>query len=261
MQKLADLLQDKRILTPPKQGDFEGAPKRPSVRKERLVIDNEFFERGYAAQFHRKRVLDVYCVLAKYANHKNQTCFPAIPTIMKETGVKNRNTIINAIKILESYNFIAVVHAKSKTSNRYALLDCRVWKPTNSINLDTILKAKKSSQAVSKDTVQPYQDGGANSITSDTRNHITKLDNEINQEIKIKESSNKEALNDVSAEKPSLSKPSMIMLKAYYEESDVLKAVALLQESGTEVSFSSAKDVLQRWSSESKIKPIKELTW
>jgi len=116
-------------------------PIRPKRKKTRLFIDNEYFSKGYTAQFPTS-VLTIYAVLAKYANAEHQTCFPAIPTIMREGGIGNRNTIVKALKILEAYCIVNISHSRGRTSNLYTLLHTDAWKPINSINFDTITKKK-----------------------------------------------------------------------------------------------------------------------
>ena len=81
-------LLDSKKLHKPKPGNFEGLPIRPSKEQTRLVIDNEYLEKGFMAIF-PKTVSLVYSVLAKYANYRSQRCFPSIATIMKDSGIKN----------------------------------------------------------------------------------------------------------------------------------------------------------------------------
>ena len=177
MRSINEILKSKIPSNPLTEG---GLPKRPvRGKKTRFFIDNEFLANGYAALFHRKRVFDVYAVLTKYANYRTQICFPSVRTIMKETGIKNRNTVHRALKILEQYQIIAVVHSKGKRSNRYALLDARAWKEPNSINIDTVDKTKINPKTVSEEPPKLYQNEVPNSITGDTRNLITKSNKEI----------------------------------------------------------------------------------
>ncbi len=111
---------------------------RPKIRKKRFYIDNEFLANGYASYFRKLSLLDVYCVLAKYANHQSQICFPSIDTIIQESGVKNRNTVVKAINKLEELNLIRVFRSKGRSSNRYFLLDNMVWLKFNSDTGDTV---------------------------------------------------------------------------------------------------------------------------
>ncbi len=115
MQPLRRILNNKKIPEPGK-GNFEGLPVRPSKKNTRLFIDNEYFEKGYARLF-PKSVLAVYCVLAKYANYQTQTCFPSIDIIMRESGIKRRNTVIDGLKILEAYSIIHIEHSKGWSPN------------------------------------------------------------------------------------------------------------------------------------------------
>lgn len=164
--------------------NLNGLPGRPANKKTRLFIDNEFFELGYAGIF-PKYVLPVYGVLARHANNQTQTCFPSIKTIMRKSGVKNRNSVEKAIKILELYDMVAVARSRGRIPNNYKLLSHSIWRPPNSINIDTIRKLKKPPKTVSLNHAQQYQEQSPNIITNDTRSHIIKSDNK-----EIKENNN-----------------------------------------------------------------------
>ncbi|MBU1102759.1 helix-turn-helix domain-containing protein [Patescibacteria group bacterium] len=181
-------------------------PIRADKRKTRLFIDNEYFKKGYASLF-RKSVTLVYCVLAMYANKKTQTCFPSIETIMKESGIKRRNSIVDSSRVLESYNIVTIFRSKGLNPNIYSLLDPSVWKEPNSINVDTVLKNKNRPETVSENQPQQYQNQPPNSIPTDTRNHISKSYNEISNENK---NPNKEALEKMRIFMEKLKKDSKI---------------------------------------------------
>ena len=110
---------------------------RPHRKKTRLYIDNEYLEEGYA-DFLSKQTTMVYLVLAKYANYRTQTCFPSISTIMCKSGVRNRNSVVKALKTLKQYHIIAISHSKGRTSNCYALLHTSVWKNPNNFSANKI---------------------------------------------------------------------------------------------------------------------------
>ncbi len=130
MQPIRKIISSRKIPETVKE-NFEGLPIRPSKKNTRLFIDNEYFEKGYARMFPRS-VLSVYCVLAKYANFETQTCFPSIDTIMEESGIKRRNTVVSGLKILELYGIISIEHSKGWCPNQYALLSSDVWKDSTS---------------------------------------------------------------------------------------------------------------------------------
>ena len=92
---------------------------------------------------------------------------------MRESGITNKNTAHNAIKILEAYDIIVVLHSNGRTSNEYALLDSSKWKPVNSTNLATVLKKDTPANCI-KNNSQQRQNISSNSITGDTRSHISK---------------------------------------------------------------------------------------
>ncbi len=252
MEPLRRILNNKKIPEPGK-GNFEELPVRPSKKNTRLFIDNEYFEKGYAKLF-PKSVLTVYCVLAKYANYQTQTCFPSIDIIMRESGIKRRNTVINDLKILEAYSIIHIEHSKGWSPNQYALLSPVAWTEPDSIDIDTVLKSKKILKTVSKSKPKQYQNQSYNSISSDTGNHLIKLSNEIMD--KIKNSPNKET--NMGAP---LSEVAFLVLKYHYQKKDILQAISSIREAGKEVSFRSVKELLKQWSRDSKIVPIKDMMW
>lgn len=233
--------------------NFEGLHIRPSKKNTRLFIDNEYFEKGYARLL-PKSVLAVYCVLAKYANHETQTCFPSIETMMRESGIKNRNTVIKALKILEAYRIIYIEHSKGGLPNQYALLNSDAWKEPNSINTDTVNSITSDTETVSKNELKQYQNSSSNSITSDTGNHLIKSSNEIRD--KIKNISNKEI--DMGIQ---ISKGAFSVLKCYWKENDITEAISLLREDSKEISFRTVKDLLKQWSGKGKITSIKDMKW
>lgn len=134
-------------------------------RQKRFCVDNEFFENGYAAMLSRDAL--VYFLLAKYANMETQICFPSYETIIRETGIKNRNTIARIIRILEKLNFIKVERSTNRKSNTYTLINYSEWRPVFSITSDTVA-------IVSKTTHKQYQKLVSRSIKDDTGNQLTK---------------------------------------------------------------------------------------
>lgn len=230
MKSLQELLQNKISEPENQRGNL---PIRPLKKKTRFYIDNEYFAKGYGELFHRSRVFDVYGVLAKYANHRTQVCWPAVGTIMKEAGIKNKNTVIKAIKLLESYGIIAVSHSRGYRSNKYTLLSSYIWKPANSITSDTVQDLVTS---VPENTPVQVQSQMPNSISTDTENHISKSTKEI-------------------------SVTTYRILEVYFKSSDIEKAVETLKNSGLEINFITVKRRLQQWSKEKTIIPIKELEW
>lgn len=182
MKSVAEILKIKNFSKPNDEPTFDNDSIRPTKKRTRLFIDNEYFGKGYAAMF-PNNVTVVYSILAKYAHHQKQICFPARTTIMREGGIKNPNTLSGAIKILEAHNIIGVNRSKGRVANRYILWRPEKWKSPNRIIVDTVKTIKKSSSTVSKLTLQPYQKQPTNRINSDTRNHINKSSNEIGEGI------------------------------------------------------------------------------
>lgn len=219
MESMAESLK-KRALPKINRENFDGLKIRPSKKETRLFVDNEYFASGYGEYF-PKNVSLVYFVLAKYANFKTQTCFPSFSTIMKEAGIKNRNSAVNAIKILEAYSLIAANHSKGKYSNRYAMLDICHWRKPNSITIDTILKVGKNKQTVSMGMSNQYQKDLANGIPVDTRNHLNKSSNEIKDGFSFKE---EDGLNQ-------LLPPTKTLIRRYFQDGEIIAALKFLRES------------------------------
>ncbi len=144
-------------------------------KKTRFYVDNEYFENHYASELPHY-VTVVYFVLARFSNSETQSCFPSIKTISDRIR-SNRNYVIRAIKLLESYNIILVKRYKGTKSNEYRLNDVANWKPICGISGDTA----EDSSVVSNTDDRQYQNSVFSGIEDDTLNHINKSDNEIKQ--------------------------------------------------------------------------------
>jgi DNA-binding transcriptional regulator GbsR (MarR family) len=182
MEQIDEILKK----NPPVQAEsiatFATLPIRPKLKETRLFLDNEYFSEGYAAKF-PNWVTVVYGILAKYANAKEQTCFPSYETIMKGCGV-SRNKVNPAIKVLEIHNIIAVQRSRGgkKKPNQYILLSTTVWESFNNTYLNTVLRNKKNHQTVPDLYAKQYLNEYPNSTPVDTVNQLTKSTNEINDE-------------------------------------------------------------------------------
>jgi hypothetical protein len=239
MRKASEMLNTRKLarMKPPL---FSGHKRRASVSPKRAVIDNEYFEKGYASVFPNS-VLGVYLVLAKHANHITQRCFPSAETFMALLGMKNRNTIFKALVILEEFGLIAVQHSKGYNSNYYLLLDPSVWKDPYSIDIDTLIKSRKRKGTVSNATPKPSQNIPENSSKPDTRIELKDSDK------KISENSGKTSLKEGSAKAESvvnltqeevlgkLSAPVRGIISSCYSPEDIALAVGdILQTSPSE---------------------------
>ena len=102
-------------------------PLQPRRRKKqtRLYLDHEYVTQGHLQELPRSATV-IYLVLAKYANFTTQTCFPSLDTLMKESGIKNRNTAVQAIALLRAHRIIAV-QKRGRSSNLYTLIDPSSW--------------------------------------------------------------------------------------------------------------------------------------
>ena len=117
---------------------------RQSGKKTRFYIDNEFLLWGYAAKYRKEMsLIDVYCVLARHANAKSQSCFPSLKTIMEMSGVLNKNTVIKALKKLEELNIVKILRSTGRHPNKYLLLDPSVWVKEKGIKDDNVQRCQK----------------------------------------------------------------------------------------------------------------------
>ena len=248
MKKIGEILNSKK---PPQVApeSFNALRRRPSVRRARLVIDNEYLEKGYAALFPNSTTL-IYCVLARRAHHTKQTCYPSAEDIIRLCGIKNRQTIFDAFKILEAFGLIAIRHSKGRVSNFYVLLDVSEWKDPNSIKIETVLAQKRVRATVSKSEGQPSQKDPANSAADDTRSHITDSYKEITTE-KVEKEENANAENPLGR----MNDAGRFMLRGYYSESDMVAAVAEIPDDGEKLTTGQVVSVLNRRG----VAPLKEL--
>lgn len=240
MNRLGDILNKKKWK--PKLDSLEGVPIRESIKQTRLYLDNEYFQKGYASIFPHS-VTVVYCVLAMFANHKTQTCYPSAKRIMEIGGITNRNTVFEAFKILEWYKIVDIVHrSKGRVPNLYALLDSRGWKVANSINFATVIQEVRKKRTVSKKDIQQSQNNTNNSSTDDTGNHLMDSDKEIMQKIEEKEEKipikGKELLERLSLLTKSVVAPC-------FSEGDLVDALEELYANGNEVEKLGYKPVFE----------------
>jgi DNA-binding transcriptional regulator GbsR (MarR family) len=236
-EPLSNLLKNKRFNKTAKPYPFAGLVKRLNKKQTRLYIDNEYLERGYAALFPSNTAL-VYLALARYANYQTQQCYPSITEIMRSTGLKNRNTVVKAIKILEAYRIIGVSHGKGKRSNNYLLLDTSQWRTPNSINFDTITR----KVAVSPTKPLQYQKHSPSGIKTDTQNNISKSYKEIKE--------NNFNTNSCKS-----------LLKKHYKEIDIDLAIKELQGEANPVTTPAVKALLGKWAAAGKITRLEPMNW
>ncbi len=249
MESVKTTLSRRSYTQPNKPHPFVSVKARPSVKRTRYYIDNEYIANGYAELFPHS-VTVVYNILARRARHETQQCFPGYDSIMKDSGITNRNTVSLSIKILEAYKLIAVSPGTQYKSNDYLLLDCSEWKPVGSIPLESIKLQKKRQKRVSKTSVQQYQKPLDTGIADDTINHLTKSSNEISKETFKEEPEYKSKYSSIYG-----------FFRSFYREEDITNAITALEKVSPEVSGSAVKTQLQGWTREGKITPIKEVTY
>ncbi len=212
-------------------------PIRVKDKNSKLYIDNEYIELGYISHF-SKNTTPVYLVLAKYANYETQTCFPSVKTIMEKAGISNRNEVFKAIKTLEKYRIIYIKHSTGKYPNVYKLLSHTVWIPINPNG--------SNNDTVSKLTTKPYLKPTVNSTKIDTRNNINKEYNEMDK--------------NFSEERKSFN-VGYPALDGFYEASDIESAAEFLKDSNNPSNTIGVKKLLEQWTREGKIKPLKIMPW
>lgn len=236
MESTGNILNKKKWQ--PKLDSFEGLPIRPPVKQTRLYLDNEYFEKGYAAAFPDSATA-VYCILAKYAHHEKQICFPAAKTIMELDGITNRSTVFRAFKILEAYNIIAIIHrSKGRVPNVYALLAPSHWTSLNSLPFETVIQRIKKPRTVSVKQGQQSQNPPHNSGTDETRSHITESNKEIKDGLKKSSIKGTELLQRLSPASKSL-------LTNYFSKEDMVAALEEIVASDAKADKLGYKPVLE----------------
>lgn len=125
-------------------------PIRPRGKKTRLWIDNEYFSERYGEVLPLS-ALAVYAVLAKFANARTQSCYPSVTKIMQESCIKSAKTVAAALKQLEQYRLIKISHSRGRSSNRYTLLDSRIWLKPNPVKISAELGQILPSTPVKND--------------------------------------------------------------------------------------------------------------
>ncbi len=107
---------------------FDKSILRKKDKATRLFIDNEFIEKGYLAALPHQTI-SVYMALIKHCNTKTQTAFPSHKTLQRLAGIKNKNSLIASISILEDLNIIKVIRSKGgvNCSNHYGFVNSDYW--------------------------------------------------------------------------------------------------------------------------------------
>ena len=154
---------------------------RPRKNRERFYIDNIVLT--VYAKYIKTSGLALYNVLSKHANSVDQCCWPTYETLMKESAIGNRNTVIKYLRRLERYRLIWISR-KNKQVNIYCLL--RVLPIDSRDNL---------SLTSDKDKCQKGDPIGGN---SDTGTNLTNSENELGDLISQEETNKLKALDRVN---------------------------------------------------------------
>ena len=157
-------------------------------RKEKFMVDDEYIN-SWAKICGWKATL-VYMSLCRHSNI-SQESFPAITTMMEELKV-GRNTILDGIRLLHSYQLITVRKFKNKKgrwqNNIYVLLDKSAWikepRPSQGLGNQVLEKTKscpsQNKTTSSTRTLRKPIEGYTNKVK---RNNIKKETFRKNREI------------------------------------------------------------------------------
>src|SRR3989344_8427852 len=148
----------------------DGYLVRERGKQTRFYIDNEFLKLGYAAAV--RHLLSVYGVMCKHARSDTQKCWPALDTIMKESGVSNRRTVLGVINALEYFRMIGTKNDKDLNRNTYYILTQSRWHELTS-------GTRATAQAVAKMPRKEYQNSTRGGGIAATLSHSIKSPNKI----------------------------------------------------------------------------------
>lgn len=117
---------------------------REKNKPTRFFVDNEYVDKGFLAAFPHQ-VTSVYMALLKHCNTKTQTAYPGLKTLQRLTGIKNRNSLITSISMLEEYNILTIVRSKGGTNNpnMYGFVSSHEWSEIDPINKSKKLTIKQ----------------------------------------------------------------------------------------------------------------------
>lgn len=245
MRNMGSILNSKKLRLDD-GGAYKRLPIRDTGKPTKLFIDNEYLTGGYADTF-PPSVTMVYLALALRANHQTQFCYPSYARLRVESGVRNKTTLSNALKILEAHDVIAIQHSKGRYQNKYHLLHPQVWKAPNSTIIETIAHKKNGI----KNAVNESQVERANSLTSETRNQLRESTKEIRgNSFKEKEVSEipadqAPALPDESLWQE-LSPAARAVLPEYYSREQILRAIRDVKSRGLSVDSKPLHEALKR---------------
>jgi hypothetical protein len=163
------------------QSQIDRSLLRGKRKPTRFFIENEFVNEGYMAKL-PKLCTPVYCAILKHGNTQTQVAWPSMDTIQKLTGEKNRNYVVNAVRLLVECGIIGVVQSKTgfKTLNLYYFKSVDFWKSIAHITKRLKLKdsfaqypnvplrsiRKRRNRSINVDTLTNQINNSPNSLTS-----------------------------------------------------------------------------------------------
>ena len=130
---------------------------RKKDKETRFFVDNEYIEKGYMATLPHPTTV-VYMAIIKHCNTKTQVAFPGLKTLQKLTGIKNKNSLISSISLLEDLNILVVIRTKGgvNNSNTYGFVNCDYWKGINPLYRTQKFRIKQYQK--NKDEYQKYDE-------------------------------------------------------------------------------------------------------
>lgn len=114
---------------------------RNKYDSNRFLLDNELIDFVVAEIGSKAAIL--YVALVRFANYDTQECWPSHKTLMERSGIGNKRTLINKLKLLEKKQLVEVIKrgGGKSNSNQYRILNVEGWK-LNGVDTATLCEKK-----------------------------------------------------------------------------------------------------------------------
>lgn len=210
---------------------FPGIKPRSFQQGKPFIMITHDFILKFARHF-SPSVVTVYMALCLHVDNVEQTCFVSLERLMEEAGIGSRNTVLEALKKLEDYQIISVIHAKGgRTANFYLLTDATVWKPVCS--------------SVNGTTRSPI---GVPEIEFSKFSEPTPWSSEIGTRTKVTKEVTKYEINNEEIKGKNFEHQMYDLFGDYFLHEDILKAVTEVSESSEGIaSMVVVQKLLQKW--------------
>lgn len=141
--------------------EMDTTDARSKNKPTRFFVDNEYVNKGYLALLPPQATL-AYFALLMHCGTKTMISYPGLDRLQKLTGIKNRNYLIDAMRILEELNIIQVDRTSGgkRNPNIYLFIDSDLWLGIDQTDRQgrlTIQQYQKTYKTVSVDTNNEYQ--------------------------------------------------------------------------------------------------------